>query len=189
MARPGRIQGGCGHYIKAGGAVMKKASFTPLRRSLLAAAAILAAGQASSLYAHESYGYSGRIEGVWNARVNITNCKPGNIPGDVVFASFDAMNIFARDGVFHDTNSVSPAGQSAHFGYWRHLRRRQYEFAVRFFLFDAAGANTGWRIVRHTVVLSSSGQSFTSTGTAETFDRDGLLLTTGCSTSTGLRFD
>lgn len=92
---------------------MKKASFSPLRRSLPAAAAILAAGQASSSYAHESYGYSGRIEGVWNARVNIANCQPGSIPGDVAFASFDAMNIFARDGVFRDTNSVSPAGQSA----------------------------------------------------------------------------
>jgi hypothetical protein len=168
---------------------MKRTFFIPLGRSLLSAAAILIAVQTSAAYAHESPGRSARIEGVWNARVNITNCQPGNVPGDITIASFDAMNIFARDGVFHDTNSVSPAGQSAHFGYWRHVRRRHYEFAVRFFLFDAAGASAGWRIVRHNVVLSPSGQSFTSKGTAETFDNDGLLLTTGCSTSTGLRFD
>jgi hypothetical protein len=189
MARPGRIEGGCGHYIKTGGSVMKKASFALLRRSLLAAAAIFVAGQPSSAYAHETYWRSVRIEGVWNARVNITNCTPGNIPGDIIFASFDAMNIFARDGVFHDTNSASPAGQSEHFGYWRHLRGRQYEFAMRFFIFDAAGASTGWRIVRHNVVLSPGGHSFTSQGTAETFDSAGVLLTTGCSTSTALRFD
>lgn len=167
---------------------MKHAHF-PGARPLLAAAAILIAGQTSSAGARESAGYATRIEGVWNARVNITNCLPGNDPGNVIFASFDAMNIFARDGVFHDTNSASPGGQSEHFGYWRHLRRRHYEFAMRFFLFDAAGVSTGWRIVRHTVVLSPSGQSFTSRGTAETFDNNGLLLSTGCSTSTGLRFD
>jgi hypothetical protein len=129
-----------------------------------------------------------RIKGVWSVRADITNCVD-NKPGNVVFASFDAMNILAADGTFLDSNAQSPATQSAHFGYWRHVRGAKYEFAVKFFLFDSSGANTGWRIVRHDVVLSRSGVSFASGGTAETFDLEGNLIATGCSTSTGIRFD
>jgi len=130
-----------------------------------------------------------RIHGVWNAHVNITNCLPGNVPGPVVFASFDAVNVFAADGTFLDTNSTNPATQSAHFGYWRHVRGNKYEFAQKFFLFDAAGVATSYRVVRHQVVLDKTGMSFTSGGYAETFNLDGVLLATGCSTSSALRFD
>jgi hypothetical protein len=130
-----------------------------------------------------------RITGVWNARVNITNCLPGNVPGPVVFASFDAMNVYAADGTFLDTNTGNPATQSAHFGYWRHIRGNKYEFAQRFFLFDAAGVATGYRIVRHEIRLDRTAMSFTSAGYAETFNLDGVLLATGCSTSTAVRFD
>jgi hypothetical protein len=106
-----------------------------------------------------------------------------------VFASFDATNVFAADGTFLDANSGNPATQSTHLGYWRHDHGNQYEFAQKFFLFDAAGAATGWRIVRHDVTLGAGGLSFTSAGTAETFNNDGLLVSTGCSTSSAVRFD
>ena len=129
-----------------------------------------------------------RIKGVWSARVDIKNCV-GDQPGNVVFGSFDAMNIFGADGTFLDTNSQDPKARSAHFGYWRHIRGLKYEFAMKFFMFDATGANTGWRIVRHDVVLARSGLSFASGGTAETFDPDGNLIATGCSTSTAIRFN
>jgi hypothetical protein len=130
-----------------------------------------------------------RIKGPWTVRVNITNCLPGNVPGPVVFASFDAMNVFAADGTFLDANAGNPATQSTHLGYWRHVRGNKYEFAQKFFLFDAAGAATGWRIVRHDVVLGAYGLSFTSAGTAENFNNDGVLVSTGCSTSSAVRFD
>jgi hypothetical protein len=132
---------------------------------------------------------SKRIQGIWTARVNITNCLPGNVPGPIVFASFDAINAYLADGTFLDANSGNPALQSGHLGYWRHIRGRRYEFAQKFFLFDAAGANTGWRIVRHEILLDRDGLSFTSGGYAETFNTDGVLLTTGCSTSSAVRFD
>jgi hypothetical protein len=143
------------------------------------------AGAVASDHAPQSH----RIAGIWNARVNITNCEAGNVPGSVVFASFDTMNAFEADGTFLDANAQNPATQSAHLGYWRHIRGRRYEFAQKFFLFDAAGASIGWRIVRHEIRLSSNGFGFTSRGTAETFDSDGLLLSTGCSTSSAIRFD
>lgn len=130
-----------------------------------------------------------RISGVWNAHVKITNCLPGNVPGPVVFASFEAINVFAADGTFLDTNTSNPATQSAHFGYWRRIGGNKYEFAQKFFMFDAAGVATSYRVVRHQVVLDKTGMSFGSGGYAETFNLDGVLLATGCSTSSAVRFD
>jgi hypothetical protein len=157
-------------------------------RCLAASALVLAMGQPAA-WAGGDHRPSKRITGVWNARVNITNCLPGNVPGPVVFASFDAMNVYAADGTFLDANSLNPATQSAHFGYWRHVRGNKYEFAQRFFTFDAAGVATGYLIVRHQILLDRTGLSFTSGGYAETFNVDGVLLATGCSTSSAVRFD
>ena len=166
---------------------MKTTFLRSASRCLALSTLVLALGQpAAWAGGHHS---SKRITGVWNARVNITTCLAGNVPGPIVFASFDAMNVYAADGTFLDTNSGNPATQSEHFGYWRHIRGNKYEFAQRFFLFDAAGVATGSRIVRHQVVLNRTGLSFTSGGYAETFNTDGVLLATGCSTSTAVRFD
>ena len=167
---------------------MKTTFLRSASRCLAVSALVLALGQPAA-WAGGHHSSSKRITGVWNARVNITNCLPGNVPGPIVFASFDAMNVYAADGTFLDTNSANPITQSAHFGYWRHIRGNKYEFAQRFFLFDAAGVATGSRIVRHQIVLDRTGLSFTSGGYAETFNVDGVLLATGCSTSSAVRFD
>ena len=156
-------------------------------RGLALAGLVLVIGQAPAFAG--DHGSHKRIRGVWSAHVNITNCLPGSVPGPAVFASFEAINVYAADGTFLDANSGNPATQSAHFGYWRHVRGNKYEFAQKFFLFDAAGAATGYRIVRHDVLLNRDGSSFTSGGTAETFNMDGVLLATGCSTSSAVRFD
>lgn len=156
-------------------------------RWLAVSALMLVLGQPAA-WAGDHAG-SKRIRGIWSARVNITNCLPGNVPGPVVVASFDATNVFAADGTFLDANSGNPATQSAHLGYWRHVRGNKYEFAQKFFTVDAAGAPTGWRVVRHDVLLGAFGLSFTSGGTAETYNNDGVLLATGCSTSSAVRFD
>ncbi|HWM29075.1 MAG TPA: hypothetical protein VNQ14_11495, partial [Woeseiaceae bacterium] len=42
-----------------------------------------------------------RIEGVWDAKVVITDCSSGNPIGP----PFDALGVFERDGSFHDTNA------------------------------------------------------------------------------------
>jgi len=156
-------------------------------RWLVLPALVLMLGQPAATAGHHSWNKG--IRGVWTARVNITNCLPSGAPGPVVFASFDAMNVYAADGTFLDANSGNPATQSAHLGYWRHIRGNKYEFAQKFFMSDVAGAPLGWRIVRHEIVLGFRGLSFTSAGTAETYNTDGVLVATGCSTSTAVRFD
>ena len=163
---------------------MSRIGFAP--RWLAAGALVLLLGQSTAWAGDHG---SKRIKGIWSARVNITNCLPGNVPGPVVFASLDTMNAFVADGTFLDANASNPALQSGHLGYWRHVHGNKYEFAQKFFLFDATGATTGWRIVRHDIVLGAYGLSFTSAGTAATFNSDGVLLATGCSTSSAVRFD
>jgi hypothetical protein len=170
-----------------GSSVMNMLSITSASRWVALATCLLLTGQGALAGGHQRN--DARLKGVWNVRVNITNCEAGNVPGKIVFASLDALNLIHADGTVLDTNSTNPASRSAHFGYWRHVRGAKYEFAMKFFLFDDAGANTGWRIVRHDLVLSRSGASFSSQGTAETYNTDGVLVATGCSTSTGIRFD
>ena len=121
--------------------------------------------------------------------VDITTVDTNSVPHP---GSAKPWNLVPGSGVTVSVTLVlgaNPATQSAHFGYWRHIRGSKYEFAQRFFLFDAAGANTGYRIVRHQIELDRTGQSFTSGGYAETFNPDGVLLATGCSTSSAVRFD
>ena len=127
--------------------------------------------------------FSDRIEGTWNVSVDITICASG-----ATITSFDAMAMFAANGSFHDTNATNPALRSPGFGYWRHLRRNQYEFAFRFFLFDETGVNIGSQVVRHDAVLSADRTTYSSEGTAELYDPFGNLLVSGCSNSTATRF-
>jgi len=129
-----------------------------------------------------------RIEGVWLAKVTITNCATGEalpFPG----AKFDAMGIFASNGILHNTDQNNPATKSETFGTWERTGRNTYRFAFRLFRFDTTGLFTGSQIVRHNVVLSRDGLSYTSSGNAEFYDVSGIrMLPDGCSKATATRF-
>ena len=129
-----------------------------------------------------------RLAGVWNATVVLTDCSSGSPIGD----PFDAMALFERDGSFHDTNANNPTVmlRSDAFGYWKHVRGNKYRFAFRVFNFDSAGMYLGYQIVRHDVILSKDGKSYTSKGGAEFYNPDGSERppVQGCSESTATRF-
>lgn len=127
---------------------------------------------------------SRRIEGLWNVQVTARVCATG-----APIVSFPAMGLFARGGAMHDTNATNPAIRSSGFGTWNHVRGNRYRFAFKFFDFDAAGNSTGYRIVRHNVILGSDGEEYESAGTAEFYDANGNLIRTGCSSSTATRFN
>lgn len=127
---------------------------------------------------------SRRLEGTWNVQVTIRVCATG-----APIASVPAMGLFARGGTMHDTNATNPALRSPGFGTWSHIHRNRYRFAFKFFSFDAAGNSTGYRIVRHNVILAPDGDEYESAGTAEFYDVNGNLTMTGCSSSTATRFN
>lgn len=126
------------------------------------------------------------IVGVWNVSVDVTNCATG-----ATIASGEAMALFAADGTRHETNATNPALRSAAFGNWRRLGKKnnKYQFAFRFFRFDAAGVNIGSQIIRHDLTLSSDGTSYVSEGPAEIFDPFGNLIVIGCSSASATRFE
>jgi hypothetical protein len=129
-----------------------------------------------------------RIEGVWLAKVTLTNCATGDalpFPG----ANFDAMAVFAAHGTLHNTDQNNPTLRSETFGYWERTGRHTYRFAFRFFRFDTTGLLTGSQIVRHNLVLSRDGHSYSSSGNAEFYDVSGnRMLPDGCSRATATRF-
>ena len=94
--------------------------------------------------------------GVWNVSVDITNCATGATIAsrEPRAASREAMALFAADGTRHETNAINPALRSPAFGNWRHPENNEYQFAFRFFGFDAAGA---YRLANHPARLRSVG--------------------------------
>jgi hypothetical protein len=131
------------------------------------------------------------IEGLWNAKVTITNCATG-LPLPV---SFEAMGLFGRGGSFNNTdaqNPLMPTLRSSSFGEWKRVHARTYQFAFKAFRFDASGTFIGTQVVRHTLTLAKDGKSYASAGTSQAYDVAGNPLTgppTGCSISTATRFE
>ncbi|HEX6260738.1 MAG TPA: hypothetical protein VFZ51_08785 [Woeseiaceae bacterium] len=136
----------------------------------------------------KSWWFKDPLEGIWNARVVITNCDSGDPTG----LAFDAMGIFGGDGSFHDTNSNNPTlmVRSDAFGYWKHVRGNKYRFAFKVFNFDVAGMYLGYQVVRHDLVLARNGKSYKSKGTSEFFNPDGTERppVRVCSETTATRF-
>ena len=131
------------------------------------------------------------IEGVWNARVTITNCADGTpLP-----VSFDALGMFGRGGTFNNTdaqNPVTPTIRSSVFGTWKRLHGRTYRFAFKLFRFDPVGTVIGTQEVRHTLTLARDGKSYVSSGTSQAFDTAGNPVAgppSGCSISKATRFE
>ena len=167
---------------------------TPTRKYRIPALSVALIGlllaQPTALASGDQAVKANRIMGLWLVTVTLTNCATGEplpFPG----ATFDAMGLYGADGSFHDTNANSPLVRSASFGIWDHLGGRRYKFAFRAFQFDSTGTlPAGSQIVRHEVVLSPDGRSYTSEGTAEFYDVHGVrMLPDGCSTSTAQRFN
>jgi len=127
----------------------------------------------------------GRLEGTWDAQVNITNCQNGN-----VLFSFASIASFMQGGTSIGSTAGQPqSSRTPEHGVWRHLRGNTYGFRFKSFSFNAQNAPAGWTIVQHEVTLDSSGDSYTSIGTAEFYNPSGILVGSGCSTAVGTRFE
>jgi hypothetical protein len=157
----------------------------------LAAAVLLSPAAASANGLDDLWWLVDPIEGLWDAKVTITNCANGS-PTPI---SFDALGLFARGGAFHNAdalNPLAPAMRSASFGTWKRLSARSYEFTFKLFRFDPTGAPLGTQVVWHTLTLARDGKTYTSSGASQAYDVNGNPLSappTGCSISTAKRFE
>lgn len=126
------------------------------------------------------------LEGTWLVEVTPRNCQTG----EALAPPFNAVLTFNSGGTMSgDSTTVSPALKTASYGVWaREHGWREYSFAFVFFRHTPAGTYDGMQRVRQTLSLSNSGNEFTTTGTFQ-FDRVSGSPITGCTTSTGVRFE
>ena len=126
-----------------------------------------------------------RIVGTWNVHISARSCQTG-----AEIRTFESMEHFNVGGTMQDVASgFAPGRQTPGIGVWSHLGGNTYSFSFKSFGFDANGNFSGWTIVRHDLTLDSTGDGFTSEGTAEFYDAGGNLLFTGCSSNTATRFE
>jgi hypothetical protein len=129
-------------------------------------------------------GGGGRLEGAWDVQVTIRNCQTG-----ARITSFSSVTTFMAGGTLVDSTSGTPPsrrtpGQCD----WGHGSGDAYRFSFKTFNFDPAGTFTGWTKITHEAVFGASNDEYSSSGTSETYDTNGNLTATGCSTTTATRF-
>ena len=124
----------------------------------------------------------GRIVGLWDVNVSVTNC------GGVTLFTFPALHKYERGGTGQVVPSTNPAALSAHMVVWNHAGGDDYQTAMKMFRFDPLGNYIGWTVVTSEVSLSADGNEYEGSGVAEFFDVDGNLLGYSCPVFSGTRF-
>ena len=125
----------------------------------------------------------GRLEGSWNVRVTVRDCTTG-----AEVRSFDSVTQFMQGGTLIDsTSAMWQALKTPGQGIWEHTTGNNYRFTFKIFNFSPTGTYTGYQIIRHGASMVSSGDSYESTGTLENYSLSGVLLGSGCSTTTATR--
>jgi hypothetical protein len=127
----------------------------------------------------------GRLEGTWDVQVTPRNCQSGE-----AIRTFASTTTFMSGGTLLDSTSGRPqALKTPGHGVWNHIVGDIYRFSFKSFTFDSAGNFTGWQIVRHEASLDPRAAGFESAGTSEVYNANGNLISTGCSTASGTRFE
>ena len=121
------------------------------------------------------------LEGVWQTVVTPRNCETGAGLGP----TFPGILMFSHDGTMTGTSTAV----TSVYGLWsREPGSHQYSFTSLSLRYSAQGVLLGSRRITQTVTLDDGGNSFTSNGTFQDYDIAGIATISGCSTSTGTRF-
>ncbi len=133
----------------------------------------------------ESRRGGGRLEGTWDAQVTIRNCQ-----NNMAIRTFASIGTFMSGGTFLDSTSGTPqALKTPGQGVWSHVSGNTFRFSFKAFTFDAGGNFTGWTILRHQANLNRRADEYESAGTLQIYAPNGILLFTGCSSTTATRFE
>jgi len=129
-------------------------------------------------------GKTDRLVGVWDVSVSIRVCQTG-----AIIRTFPSIGTFNADGTMLDTSSGIPQSlKTPGHGVWTPTEGSNFVFRFKSFSFDAAGNATGWTIITHYGQLNHSTDDYQSSGTAQVYNMSGILVLTGCSTTTATRF-
>ncbi len=129
------------------------------------------------------------LEGVWLVTITPRICATG---APIPTAAFEALYTFHNDSTMlasFRNNSLTLERTAAH-GLWRRdLGSNNYRFKFVHLRRDVStGAFAGKQEGAGTLVLSDSGDVFTTDGSTTGFDANGNPVNASCSTSAGTRF-
>lgn len=127
------------------------------------------------------------IVGVWEATVTPRNCQTGEPAGP----SFQSLVTMHEGGTMSEygANPATPFRSNGQ-GYWERGWRGEGSYYQRFVFFPLtpAGTAVGKLKVTQTVDYNRHTDEFTSSGSFQLFNPAGVVINTGCSTATGIRF-
>jgi len=127
----------------------------------------------------------GRLDGTWDVVLTARNCQTGT-----AITSFPEVATFMSGGTMIDsTSGLAQSLKTPGQGIWSHVSGNTYRFSFKSLNFNAAGSFTGSTRVTHELTLNSEANEYTSAGTADIFDANGVLIATRCSTTTATRFE
>ncbi len=130
------------------------------------------------------------LEGVWLVTITPRNCTTGD---PMPTAAFESLYTFHKDGtmlVSLRNNSLVLERTAAH-GLWRRDPPGRSDYSFKFVHIRrnlTTGLFAGKQEGGGTLVLSESGDEFTTDGYSIVYSVDGIPGTPGCSNSVGTRF-
>jgi hypothetical protein len=129
------------------------------------------------------------LEGVWLVTITPRNCATGD---PIPTAAFETLFTFHKDSTMlasFRNNSLTLERTAAH-GLWRRdLGWNHYSFKIVHLRRNlSTGAFAGKQESEGTLVLSDSGDEFTTDATTTVFDANGNPVSTSCSNAAGTRF-
>ena len=135
-----------------------------------------------------SEGHARTIHGVWRTVVTPENCQTG-----VPIVSFPGLFTFNEGGTMSEYGigpGSSPALRSPGHGVWqREHGWQEYSFAFTYYRYNANGVFVGSQKITSRLELGASGDDFITHSAVEAFDVNDVLISTGCVTTVGTRFE
>jgi len=130
------------------------------------------------------------LVGTWDVTVTPRDCTTGNsVPFPPPFSAVQTYNL---GGTMMENDSGIPGDVRKHVGghgVWTNTGGREYSLAWRVFHFNPDGTPAGKDVIRDVIRLGSGGDTYTSAGTVEVYNPAGILVFTGCATTTATRFE
>ena len=153
----------------------------------LAMITVLAAGSISAFGQDAQNDRS--IVGAWRTVVTPRNCATG-APAPFAIRGLFTFNTGGTMAEYGIAPGQTPALRSPGHGVWQREKGWQdYTFAFIMLRYDATGTFIGSQRIRGTLVMGESGDSFTTSSTVEILDPNDNLLSLGCATAVGTRFE
>jgi hypothetical protein len=151
-------------------------------------ASIVSAQDVQDRQSWTSQGHERTIQGVWRTVVTPYDCQTG-----VLITSLPGLFTFNEGGTMSEYGirpGTSPALRSPGHGVWqREHGWQEYSFAFTYYRYNASGVFIGPQKITARLELGASGHEFATRSVIEVFDANDQLISSGCATTVGTRFE